>query len=126
MKSIISIAILIFSTLAKAALPTELPNWLTDDKAKLWAVDQLIEFMKDDEYYKIQSLKIKRQFDETNQCDSMDIALEFDDPSCKGRQVMLSVLAPLCSDQGCNLFGALTDCQPESSSKIKIQKFISR
>jgi len=126
MKSFLSIIIVFFSIAAQAALPTDFPKWLTDEKAKLWAVDHLIEFMKDDKYYKIQSIKINRQFDETNKCDSMEIALEFDDPSCKGRQVVLSVLAPLCSDQGCNLIAGMTDCIPGTSSTVKIQKFISR
>lgn len=106
--------------------PTEFPQWLTDEKAKLWAVDNLMEFMKDDEFYKIQSIKVKRQFDEDNKCDSMDVNLEFNDPSCKGRQVMLTLLAPLCGDDGCMLVSALTNCAPESSSSVKTQKFMPR
>lgn len=104
-------------------LPTELPNWLSDEKAKLWAVDNLIEFMKEDKFYKIKSIKATRQFDTENKYDVMDVKLEFDDPSCKGREVMLTVMAPLCGDQGCQLFVALTDCAPFSSGQ-KIKRFM--
>lgn len=106
--------------------PTEFPQWLTDEKAKLWAVDNLMEFMKDDKFYKIQSIKVKRQFDEDNKCDSMDVKLEFNDPSCEGRHVMLTLLAPLCGDEGCMLVSGLTDCAPESSPSVKTQKFMPR
>ena len=97
----------------------QLPSWLTDDKAKLEAVNQLVKFMQDDKFYKIKSFELKREFDEVQKFETLVVVLYFDDPSCQGRFVDMHFLAPLCGEKGCQTFVGLTDC-----SGVKIQNLM--
>lgn len=107
------------------ALPEKFPDWLTDDKAKVWVVNQLIEMMKEREFYKVRSINVVREYSPKNKSDALRATLVFDDPKCSGRQVSIRTLARLCSDDGCGLWAALTDCmsdQPGEPTEWKFQK----
>ncbi len=98
------------------------PAWVNDNQAKIWTVNQLIEFMKEDKFYKIQKFEVKREFDEKNKSDALMVTLTFDDPNCKDRWVQVYALAKGCSENSCVLFNSLTDCMPGETSK----KFFKR
>lgn len=126
MKKIVFVyTVLVSISLYASAILTELPTWLTDDKAKLMAVNQLIDFMKDAEFYKIKTIKVQREYKEKNKSEGLDIVLTFDDPSCKERQVSVSTDAELCDDEGCLFFETLSACLPSSSGK-NLNIFLSR
>lgn len=99
-----------------SAAPTPLPTWLNDDKGKVWAVDYLIDSIKDAEFYKIRDFEIKRQIVPGTEYESLEVKIVFDDPKCSGRWATIIVLAPSCTSEGCDVVRTLTTCVPDSNA----------
>ncbi len=125
MKLMVVLLVLFVSSLAGANPSPAFPAWVTDSVVKQWAVTGLMEAMKDDDFYKIQSFKVNRTYDDANKTDVLEVKLSFDDPNCSGREVAVNAWANVCSDEGCAIFVGVSDCLPPAS-KSKIYKFMKK
>jgi len=120
MKNIIFLTSFI-TALQLHAQEKQLPSWVTDDKARVWAVNSLIDFMMNDKFYKIKKIEVTRD----KQSESIYADLVFNDETCEGRNVHIQTRASLCDAKSCLLFSALTDCFPNSAKKTKAKYFFS-
>lgn len=93
----------------------QLPDWVTDDKAKVWVVNSLVDFMTKDKFYKIKKIDVIRE----SLSESIHADLIFDDETCKGRNVHIQTRGSFCDAKSCLLFSALTDCFSRSMKKTK-------
>lgn len=104
--------------------PTYFPKWVTDDRAKVWVVSKFLELMKNKEFYKIESVVIKRVDYAENNCDALTATLTYEELNCPNQkqEIAISTYAPLCNDTSCGLFVVLKSCKSDMAFTINAIK----
>ncbi|WP_157684693.1 hypothetical protein [Bdellovibrio bacteriovorus] len=119
MKVLLSVFVLLFSASAHSSAGPHFPSWLTDSVAKQWAVQSLVEFMEEDDFYKIRSFDVKRSYDEVNKTDALEVVLAFDTPNCRNRNIFINAWASVCSNDECVTQRVRTGCVQGSRKAMK-------
>jgi hypothetical protein len=117
-----SFLVLIFSQMAFADLQ-RLPDWITDDKVKVWVVRSLLVNAAD-EFYNIRFLKAERGTQSNGQgeeAESLAVTLSFSTPKCEQNEIKQVVLAPWCKPGGCFVSEFYSHCgsAPDMSTTFR-------